>query len=968
MTIKVAILPTFTRPDRADGGIRRVAEAQVQHLPTFDVQVVTDPAQADVLACHGTALQKLPGIPIVNHNHGLEWSRYDWPAWAHDVNQAVVDAMIPAVAHTAPSQWVAAALRRGMLVYPRVIYHGVDAETWKPSEGHDGYALWNKARTDLVSDPIDLMELAARMPGLSFVTTFGDAAPNLKITGAVPIDEMRPLVQRAGVYLALVRETFGIGTLEAMSCGVPIVGWNWGGQREIVRQGITGRLVMPGDFDGLAAAVEEALAQRAKWGRAARADVLARWGWQDKVRQYAELYHEVALAAARPRPRVTVIVTCHNLGRYLAECVGSVLAQTMADFELLILDDASDDDTPKVAAQLAKLDRRVRVHRSEENLKLPGARNLAVSLTKGRLVQFLDADDMLPPETLGVLADALDADASLHIAYGHLTMVGQDGSHPERSGWPFEAYSWWGQIAHLNQLPYNAMMKRDAFERAGGYRRRHWRAEDAPLWIAMTSLGFRAEKVTQAPTLIYRNRADSKSKGEPGDGDWTAWFPWRLAATAREGANKRASLLARQHPRPETVPFGAQGPPAAGLRFWHCHDFDTPEVSVVIPVGSGHEHLVIDAVESVRGSSFQNWEVVVVNATGKPWAAGFGSPLAGAPYAKLVELAAQASPAVARNAGVRHAKGRLIFLLDADDMLLPHALEGMIGIQRATGGLVYSDWLRSDSDPLAPMEVYQSFDFTCGATLKMMQHAVTCLIPREVHQRVGGFDETLPGWEDWVYRFRSGTVREASFGMRRQIIERLKEKWGAYYRGESQMPCSKCPNPKQSKVGSGMSLPGENHSQAAPEAHQAAVLLEYQAPLPGQERVLLRGPKTNNYYRFEKGASRYVDAADAEVFLSRSTRGQPHFVRSGPVAIAAGVEVNQPTIEAPIETVRQPSFPAMPDVAVADLTLEQVREKLVDVTPEVLVAWLSDEHGGKRRTTVIKAITTELNSRERANA
>ncbi len=106
--LKVAIFPRWNKPDRADGGIRRVVEAQEKYLPQFGIELVGTYDEADVICTHGTTYMDQPADkPVVNVNHGLYWSIHDWPAWAHNANGLVVEAMSRAQFHTAPSHWVA---------------------------------------------------------------------------------------------------------------------------------------------------------------------------------------------------------------------------------------------------------------------------------------------------------------------------------------------------------------------------------------------------------------------------------------------------------------------------------------------------------------------------------------------------------------------------------------------------------------------------------------------------------------------------------------------------------------------------------------------------------------------------------------------------------------------------------------------------------------------------------------------
>jgi glycosyltransferase involved in cell wall biosynthesis len=694
--IKVFIDPTYSRADKADGGIRRVSEAQHKHLKKFGIQPVMSPDEADVIANHGAAITERPGVPCAHHGHGLMWSRYIWETWAYDVNAQVIRSMQHSVAHSAPSEWVSDAIRRGMMVYPEVIYHGIDAKDFTVNENPEGYVLWNKARTDAVSNPEDLEQVARLLPSVDFVSTFAKPTKNIEVIGTVPYDEMLPILKNASVYLATTRETFGIGTIEALASGVPVAGWDWGGQSEIIANGQTGYLAYPGDYRMLADCIKKCLDERKRLSANAREDAVERWGWEKRIEQYANMYKRTYEWWYQKRPKVSVIVTCYNLATYIEDCLNSVLKQTTKDFECIVVDDFSTDNTQSVVSKFT--DKRIKYFKTPKNLGLSGARNFGISKSSGKYVIMLDADDMFDQNSLLVLSEELDKQRGVHIAYGHLDVVKSAEDERKRNNWPFPQFDWRGQMAHLNQLPYSAMVRREVFEWSGGYRARNWRAEDAALWCKLTSFGFVAKKVTEMSTLVYRDRSDSKSKGEPGDGDWTAWYSWRIAGNAREGKRILDSGY-QKNPDPDIVPFGAQGKPPYEWKAWPVHDRSYPKVSVIIPVGPGHERYAIDAVESVMSQTVPDWEVIVVNDTGTEWNEGFFDyPLEGAPYAKLISTGGKKGTAVARNMGATLAKAGSILFLDADDMLLPTALERMLAYLELNNGIIYSDWLKSESD------------------------------------------------------------------------------------------------------------------------------------------------------------------------------------------------------------------------------------------------------------------------------
>ena len=97
--------------------------------------------------------------------------------------------------------------------------------------------------------------------------------------------------------------------------------------------------------------------------------------------------------------KVSIIIPCYNSEAYLGACMDSVLAQTMEDFEAILIDDGSGDGTLAVAQAYAGRDARVRVL-AQENRGVAAARNLGLEHARGEWITFVDSDDLLPPDAL----------------------------------------------------------------------------------------------------------------------------------------------------------------------------------------------------------------------------------------------------------------------------------------------------------------------------------------------------------------------------------------------------------------------------------------------------------------------------------------------------------------------------------------------------------------------------------------
>ena len=895
-------------------GIRRVSEAMIKHLPQFGVETTPRLSEADIIANHSAATVWRRGVPMVAINHGLYWSRQSWGANYQEVNEQVVESMCRSVAITAPSEWVARAIRRGGYFYPEVVYHGIDYKDFQPGT-NGGYVLWNKARADAVSNPDDMMRTAQLLPGVSFRSTFGRQTENVKVIGVTDHVRMRDVVSNAGVYLGTVRETFGIGTLEAMACGIPIAGFDWGGTQEIVTQGETGYLAPPGDFKALAECVKQCLAERERLSANCLADVRERWTWEPRIEQYANIFKNVYRDFYETeRPKVSVILTAWNLDRFLPRAIESVQRQTLTDWELLVIDDAPLDSTRLIVESYARDDKRIAYRPVVSNLGLPEARNYGFHLSRGSYIRHLDADDFLAENALALEAEALDGDPGTHIAYGHLEVVREDGSRvtksgePVRGGWPPVKFTWEEQMAHMNQLPSCVMMRREVLERTGGYRDRMKRNEDAEFWCRATSGGFRAKKFTQAVTYFHRERNDSKGstewKEQGGEPDWTAWFPWRMGAgdygQAREALRKHGG----KHPRPHLVPFGAQGKPQ-GMKFWYVNDYQYPVVSVVVTVGPGHKPFLVDALDSVLAQSYPDWECIVVNDTGTPW----GKNLPGAPWAEVVNMDGNCGTSAARNEGYRHTRGRYIVWMDADDYWLPWFLEIMVAHAEQNQGLIFSDLILDNN---GKKEIYRYKDFTSARIPQTMQYAgSSVLIPRKAADAVialqGGYDVKTPGMEDWdyqmavhhlgfcayhvdeplfIYRLHTSTKREKDYAKIDLIRGYMDEKWKDYRLGGKTLMCG-CSGtkkvttkPQSTLSSSGTFAPQENVNEG--KIATEMVKLEYLGADEGTFTITSRVDRTVSY-RFGNNPGHKIQPVflgDAERLTGMTDRnGKPQYAQ-----------------------------------------------------------------------------------------
>jgi len=849
---KVYIYPRFEGADKGEGGVRRVVDAQRKHLPHYGIEIVGTPAAADILACHISLpahdLNQYSDKPLVVHSHGLYWASFDWGLWALKANAGCMEAIRQADVVTAPSEWVAQAIRRASLRAVQVVGHGIDLDDWEPLRSRHDYVLWNKTRVDPVCDPEPVERLSRLAPNVTFASTFASTAPppNLKVSGRLPFPKAKELIRGAGVYLATAKETFGIGTVEAMAAGVPVLGWRWGGQPDLVEHKVTGYLAEPEDYDDLLTGLTYCLKHGARLGAAARQVVIDKYQWPAVMEEYADLYK--GLAKKSSPPHVSVVVPAYKLEAYLTETLESVQQQTMKDFECIVVDDYSPDRCGEIAERFAKEDKRFKVIHNEENRYLAAALNTGIETARGRYIIPLDADNLLTPNALSVLSKALDKDRSIHVAYGNVEFLEEDGKR-WHSGWPMTFRADW-QLSRRNMVPSTAMFKRDVWKLTGGYRQRFKTAEDADFWTRATSYGFRAKMVTEADALIYRNREESMSRTNKAP-DWSRWYPWADDTIQP----------------PAAVAFDQQGP---------IPSFDQPKVAVVIPVGPGHAGYLIDAVDSVDGQTFRNFECIVVNDTGEslPYVPS---------WVKVVETKGRVGVAKARNLGIAATAAPLFLPLDADDRLEPLAIELMLKVYDEFKGYVYCDWFdRWDSEER--IAVWETPEYEQARLLKDgCLHAVTALYAKADWEVVGGFSEDLPAWEDWdfalklaskglcgtrlpaplfTYRKETGMRREQNMAAFEESKQAILSRWRDYFEGRKEFMGCGC-----GKGSVKQNWPQSTALASSPPADLSnRMVVEYVGRKQGS--IMYRG-RSGQPYRFadaEGERLRYVLLEDADMF------------------------------------------------------------------------------------------------------
>lgn len=206
-------------------------------------------------------------------------------------------------------------------------------------------------------------------------------------------------------------------------------------------------------------------------------------------------------------PAVSVILPVYNAGRTIGAAIESILSQTYTDFEVMVIDDGSTDDTQSVVQGFD--DPRVRVLRNPQNMGLVASLNRGIAETNGLLLARMDADDVTLPERLAVQVQTMQANPRLGVVSCHYETFDDQCPLLEKVVLPtsdgevrYDLYA----KSHCFCHPA-ALMRRQALEQASGYKAEWFPAEDRELWMRMLE----AWQGANVPQVLHRVRKHERS-------------------------------------------------------------------------------------------------------------------------------------------------------------------------------------------------------------------------------------------------------------------------------------------------------------------------------------------------------------------------------------------------------------------------------------------------------------------------
>ena len=199
-------------------------------------------------------------------------------------------------------------------------------------------------------------------------------------------------------------------------------------------------------------------------------------------------------------PRVSILMPVYNVAPYLREAMDSILTQTFQDFELIVLDDCSPDNSSEILDTYT--DERIVRYRGEKNMGLSNVLNVGMAMARGELIARMDSDDISTPERLATQVAYLDAHPEVDLCSCGMELFGA-----KQETWVREANVEDVKITALFHSPIlhaSSVWRRASFERMGlRFLQEMVPAEDYDMWTRAMAAGL---KLVNIPEVMYHYR------------------------------------------------------------------------------------------------------------------------------------------------------------------------------------------------------------------------------------------------------------------------------------------------------------------------------------------------------------------------------------------------------------------------------------------------------------------------------
>ena len=178
----------------------------------------------------------------------------------------------------------------------------------------------------------------------------------------------------------------------------------------------------------------------------------------------------------------------YNGGTFLPEAIESILNQTFRDFEFIVIDDGSTDNSWEIIQEYAKKDSRIRSFKNEKNYHIVYTRNRGISLSRTDLVAFLDSDDVAMPERLEIQLEFMKNNSDCGVCGSNFEIINEKSELIGHKEFPENDNEIKKSFFFFNPFGQNTVIiRKECFNKVGLYNDEYRNAEDLDMWIRIGS-------------------------------------------------------------------------------------------------------------------------------------------------------------------------------------------------------------------------------------------------------------------------------------------------------------------------------------------------------------------------------------------------------------------------------------------------------------------------------------------------
>jgi GT2 family glycosyltransferase len=190
-------------------------------------------------------------------------------------------------------------------------------------------------------------------------------------------------------------------------------------------------------------------------------------------------------------PQISIIMTTRNRADFIIKAIKSVQNQSFSDWELIILDDDSNDGTEAIIGPFMARDNRIKYHRNSPALGISGNRNRGLSLSTGKYLAVLDSDDeWVDHEKLKKQYGFLEQNSEYALIGSNIKVVDEKGVFIKSTNFGTEDAEIRKRVLRENQIPHSSVLiRKDLMEKVSGYDEKLSCVEDLDLFLRLGKLG-----------------------------------------------------------------------------------------------------------------------------------------------------------------------------------------------------------------------------------------------------------------------------------------------------------------------------------------------------------------------------------------------------------------------------------------------------------------------------------------------